>query len=173
MPLPWSSKDRYDFFLTQELSHQVCLKFIVRLDIAQQLCDGLPWKYMQTFMVPQGRTLLTLGMNFPLSLAHNLVQTIMGPRRRVLLTLIIWLSPWGWHFAFHWNISTTIGWISVKFGTHTYGPQKINYNNLNPTTFHLVPSSVKICYQTPAKLMTLPSASALFSFWQVQQMWAC
>ncbi len=40
------------------------------------------------------------------------------------------------------NISTTIGWINMKFCTNIHGPQKMNPKNFgDPLTFPLAPPS--------------------------------
>ncbi len=57
----------------------------------------------------------------------------------------------------------------LKYCTDSHVPLRMNYHNFGgPITFHLVPSSCKkfnllktlVCYQTPAKVMKSPSASA-------------
>lgn len=42
---------------------------------------------------------------------------------------------------FYQNVSTTIGSIAVEFGSNVNGPQIMNYNQVDPLKFHLVPSS--------------------------------
>ena len=57
------------------------------------------------------------------------------------------------HFGLDWNVNT-VEWIAVKFDTFT----QLSSNFVDPLTFHL--SSI-IYHQTPAKLMSYRSGSAL------------
>ena len=67
-------------------------------------------------------------------------------------------------------ISTTIGWVAVKFSTDIYGALRIKVINFDdPLTFNLVPLSGEILNlsgtlvygKIHVKLTTLPSASAV------------
>lgn len=62
-------------------------------------------------------------------LAQNLVQISMVPRQCVpviLLRTFHLAPPWAWHlFVFYSNISTVIGWIAVKCGTHIHGQAQV------------------------------------------------
>ncbi len=44
------------------------------------------------------------------------------------------MSQWNWHFLFEGNISTTTGWISMKFSTDKRGAQKMNPNDFVDST---------------------------------------
>ncbi len=80
--------------------------------IAQQLLDGLPRILVQVSMVPRGW----------------------------------WSSDFRWrHHEVHicsleWNMSTTIGWISMKFDAHIHVLLRMNSNG-DCFTFHIAPSS--------------------------------
>ncbi len=107
----------------------------------------------------------------------NLVKQLdicyMDPtlRRCILLTFPL-VPRVGWHFWFNVNVSTTTAWIATTFPTHVHAPLRVNCSNFgDPLTVLLVPwwgqhfklSSNLFYDQIPAKLMAVPSASAVLS----------
>lgn len=74
-------------------------------------------------------------------LQWKLAQTFVAHRRWILLTLVF---PFFWHHhqghicGFNWNISTTTGWITMKFGTNIHNPFRTVLNNFSDqVSFHL------------------------------------
>ncbi len=68
---------------------------LVQTEISQQLQNGLPLNFVQTFMVPRGWIFLTL----VIPLEHHHEFDI---------------------YSFDWNILTTIGWIAIKKICHRH-----------------------------------------------------
>ncbi len=90
---------------------------LVHTEIFQQIYDGLPWIALQIFMVPRKCIL------------NNLVITWFSATKRFT-------------FMFFCEMSTTVKWTAVKFGSDVHVPLKKNSNRFgDPLTFNLVPSS--------------------------------
>ncbi len=99
----WANKNSAGFsFMTMHFSDNT-------VETSQQVLDGLPWNFVQTFMVTRRWTLMTLVMPWLFLQCHRLV-----------------------------NISTTIGWGVMKYSTDVHALLRINLNDFcDPLTFHL------------------------------------
>lgn len=70
-------------------------------------------------------------------LAWNLVQELMFPRGFIPLTFPV-MPPCG----FKLNVSATIRYIALEFGTHIHAPLWTNCNHFaNPVNFYIAPPS--------------------------------
>ncbi len=89
------------------------------------------------------------------------------------LTFLL-VQPSGQHLWFKVNVSTSTGWVALKFVTHSHVHIRMTCIHIvDPLTFHLhvhhhqvnicLPNTLA-CDQIPAKLMAFPSASAVAYF---------
>lgn len=61
------------------------------------------------------------------------------PKRKTQKRPLFWSIP-----VPHWNISTTIGWITIKFRSHIHRTQRINCKNNDLLTSYIAPLSSQI-----------------------------
>ncbi len=112
----WSPEDETHWlmwFPDLSSSTSTRLTFLSFNEMSWQLFEGLPWNLVQIFRVPMVWILMTLVVPWRVLECHNEVH-ICG-----------------------WNVSTTIGWIDMKFGTSIYVPLRMNCKNVgDPFTFH-------------------------------------
>ncbi len=94
----------------------------------QQILDGLPWHFVQTFMVLKGWSLLTVVMPWVGGLLAFPLAPPEGPSFTVRLTVVFFL----------WNVSATIGLIVYK---HSCSQRMYPDDFGDPLTFQSAPSS--------------------------------